>query len=281
MRAPEIMAVNMTVPRPTGPSKALWQYHSRSDQHSKVSCWAVLLDLLRESALLREHVADGKVYFGVNHTMTDFVNRKKKRLDLVVCRNDGAPTGRTFGDLADQFKIFYDGATSMDIVKLPTMYEAPVGAVLVALEAKAAMTAHVKALPRLYDELNSSHQIVHGASNNALSIGMVTVNVADQFISSDLNKQFDPAMRTVISNHKQPDVAQRVVDTVENLPRRTSTSSVGYDGLGIVAINCRNDNATPVTVHTATPAPKPGDIFHYETMLRRMANEYDSKFARI
>ena len=39
------------------------------------------------------------------------------------------------------------------------------------------MTAHVKSLPRLYDELNSSHQIVHGASNNALSIGMVTVNV--------------------------------------------------------------------------------------------------------
>ena len=30
-----------------------WQYHSRSDKHSKVACWAVLFDLLQTSALLR------------------------------------------------------------------------------------------------------------------------------------------------------------------------------------------------------------------------------------
>jgi uncharacterized RmlC-like cupin family protein len=46
-----------------------------------------------------------------------------------------------------------------------TVLTAEVGAVLIALEAKACMTAHVKALPRLYDELNSSHQCVHGSSS--------------------------------------------------------------------------------------------------------------------
>ena len=161
------------------------------------------------------------------------------------------------------------------------MMEARVGAVLVALEAKACMTAHVKSLPRLYDELNSSHQIVHGASNKALSIGMVTVNLAEEFISSDLNTHVDPAMRTNISRHSQPRDAERVVSMVEGLPRRTSSSAIGYDGLGIVALDLRNDSTTPVTVCTARPAPSSGDIFHYETMLRRMANEYDSAFHRI
>lgn len=240
-----------------------------------------MFDLLRESALLRHHVETGKVYFGVNHTMTDFVNRKKKKLDLVVCRADGRPTGRSFVDMAQGIGMVMPPEAATELAGLPLLLEAPVGAVLVALEAKAAMTAHVKALPRLYDELNSSHQIVHGASNQALSIGMVTVNVAESFVSSDLNKQHDPRMRTEVTAHRQPDAAVRVVETVENLPRRTGTSAVGYDGLGVVALKLVNDCVTPVTVHTAYPAPQPGDIFHYETMLRRMANEYDSAFRRI
>lgn len=281
MYAPEIMAATMSEPRETGPSRALWQYHSRSDHHSKVSCWAVLFDLLCESALLRDHVAQGKVYFGVNHTMTDWVNRKKKRLDLVVCRADGPPTGGDFLDLGRALQLYMPDEAMRDLEHVPVMFEAPVGAVLVALEAKAAMTAHVKALPRLFDELNSSHQIVHGASNSALSIGMVTVNVAHEFVSSDLNREPDPRMRTRVSTHRQPDAAVRVLEMVDNLPRRTGDSAVGYDGLGVVALELVNDCATPVTVHHGYPAPRPGELFHYETMLRRMANEYDARFYRI
>jgi len=123
--------------------------------------------------------------------------------------------------------------------------------------------------------------IVHGASNNALSIGMVTVNVAEEFISPGFNKQWDPKMRTVISQHKQPAAALKVLDMVDNAPRRTSTSATGYDGLGVVALRLRNDGTTPVEVHTAVPAPRPGEIFHYGSMIRRMANEYDSAFAKI
>lgn len=281
MDAPDIMARSMSVPQETGTTRALWQYHSRSDRHSQVSCWAVLFDLLRESALLRSHVEDDKVFFGVNHSMVDFVHRKKKKLDLVVCRADGAWRGRTFEQLGVDQKVILTRPQHDELQALPSMLEARVGAVLVALEAKACMTAHVKSLPRLYDELNSSHQIVHGASNNALSIGMVTVNMATEFISADLNKYFEPAMRTNVSKHNQPAAAGRAVKMMDDLPRRTSNSAVGYDGLGLVALNVRNDCTTPVTVHTAYPAPKPGDIFHYETMLRRMANEYDSAFSRI
>ncbi|WP_180934029.1 hypothetical protein [Nocardioides ungokensis] len=221
------------------------------------------------------------MFFGVNHPMVDYVHRKKKNLDLVVCRPQTPWRGRNLLQLAAEYKVRLTPAQAAELGKLPVMLEAEVGAVLVALEAKACMTKHSASVPRLYDELNSSHQIVHGASNNALSIGMVTVNVAHEFVSPDRNKFFDPAMRTDISKHGQPRAAESIVNMVGDLPRRTSTSAVGYDGLGIVALDVRNDNVASVTVHTAHPAPKPGDIFHYETMLRRMANEYDSAFSRI
>lgn len=51
----------------------------------------------------------------------------------------------------------FNAAQATKLGSLPELPRAPVGAVLMALEAKAAMTEHVKALPRLYDELNSSH----------------------------------------------------------------------------------------------------------------------------
>ena len=90
MDALDILVRTLSTPAPMGPSRTLWQYHSRSDRHSKIACWGVLFDLLQTSGLLRSHVADGKVVFGVNHVMRDFVNNKKKALDLVLCRPGNA-----------------------------------------------------------------------------------------------------------------------------------------------------------------------------------------------
>lgn len=50
------------------------------------------------------------------------------------------------------------------LAALPTIREDAVGAVVGAVEATAAMTTHVKDLPRLFDELNSSQLTTHGAS---------------------------------------------------------------------------------------------------------------------
>src|ERR1700760_3508847 len=86
MDGPDILVRSMTAARIPDRFGNQWQYHSRSDHHSKVVCWAAMFDLLNTSALLRAHVTDGKVIFGVNHTMRDFKTRRKKDLDLVIAR---------------------------------------------------------------------------------------------------------------------------------------------------------------------------------------------------
>lgn len=146
MDAPDILVRTLSTPVPMGLSKTPWQYHSRSDRHSKVACWGILFDLLQTSGLLRAHVTDRKVFFGVNHTMRDFVHNKEKKLDLVLCRPESssiANPGRrpvTLQSLADRWQIKLTPLQQATLTALPAINQAPVGAVLAALEAKATMT---------------------------------------------------------------------------------------------------------------------------------------------
>jgi hypothetical protein len=245
-----------------------------------------MFDMLLTSSVLRDQVAAGTVTFGVNHSITNHENGNKKKLDLVICRpatpdpTKKAKKPHTFTDLRDHLQIVLSAEEEAALTKLPELHETPVGAVLIALEAKATMTAHIKAKPRLYDELSSSHQIVHAASSQALSIALCMVNMAERFISPDMNKQPDPALRTIISEHKQPHWANEVVAKVRSLPRRSGAKGVGFDGVGIIVISGANDG-TPWHLVNTPPAPPYGDVCHYDSMLTRMANEYDATFARI
>jgi hypothetical protein len=138
------------------------------------------------------------------------------------------------------------------------------------------MTAHQRALPRLYDELNSSHLTVHGASEQAIAVGFAMVNIASRYLSPDLNKRnrdTDPEW----SSHAQPRSAQLAVDKVRQLPRRAKVDDIGYDAFSIVVVDMVNDGS-PVSVTNASPAPQIGDIHHFDTMIARLAAIYATRF---
>lgn len=256
-----------------------WQYLSRSDHHSKVACWGIVFDLLRTSPLLRRHVEAGTVYFGINHEMRDFVHDRKKNLDLVLCTAsspDGSSPLQTLDWMAREYGIDLTATERAELAALPALRRAPVGSVLMALEAKACMTAHQRALPRLYDELNSSHLTVHGATDQAIAAGFVMVNIAERYLSPDLNKKnrpIDPAWST----HQQPRDAGLAVAKVRQLPRRSKPGETGYDALAIVVVDCVNDGS-PVDLVKTPPAPQPGDIYHYASMVNRIALTYATRF---
>lgn len=267
MEGPDILAQTLTKPRKG------WQYHSRGTRHSITACWGVLLDLLTASPLLQDHVIRKKVVFGLDHEMRDYPNNRKKKLDLVIARpEDGhRQTRPTFRDLPGRHSMQLTQQQKQHLASLPNPQKGRVGAVLLALEAKAMFTAFGKSLPRFYDELNSSHLVIHGASNNALAVGLAIINTADQFISpvSNPNKQY--------SQHNQPKDALSAITKVGQLPRRVATGSPGYEGLGIILVNCANDGR-PVTV--ATRPAVPGN-YRYRSMVTRIATEYDVRFQHI
>lgn len=106
------------------------------------------------------------------------------------------------------------------------------------------MTAFSKSYSRLYDELNSSHAVIHGASNRALAVGLALLNVADGFVSPVGER----------NRHNQPRDALGAIETVEQLRRRSGDEEVSYDGLGIILLDIVNDGA-PVTLPTSPGVP--------------------------
>jgi hypothetical protein len=240
-----------------------------------------VFDLLLTSQLLRRHVQEGRVGFGINHQMRDFVHDRKKNLDMVLCTpaSDGRRPPGDFAGLVAEYEIDLTADEQIKLAALPTLSKTPVGSVLMALEAKAAMTAHQRALPRLYDELNSSHLTVHGATEQAIAAGFVMVNIAERYLSPDLNKKHratDPDWST----HRQPRDAQLVVDKVRQLPRRARVGDTGYDALAIVVVEAANDGGVFRLVGSP-PAPQAGDIYDYASMIDRTAHIYATRFQHL
>ena len=249
MNGLDILARSISVPT-TGPPRGKrfqhgnsWQYHPRSDRHSKIGCWAITFDLLQESPLLRNHVFTGKVAIGINHPMRDFSQNRVKNLDLVFCRasiSSSVPV-RNFATLTHQYTIVLSDAEQNILSNLPEVPIATPATVLVALEAKACMTEFVKARPRLYDELNSSHLTIHGDTNSAIAAGFAMINLSDTFVSPIRNPWSLSEHPATVSRHNQPREAQSVVQKILELPRRSGTGANGFDAIGIAVVNCAND----------------------------------------
>jgi hypothetical protein len=285
MYGQQILVDTLTQPVAMGKTGDAWQYHSRSDRHSKASCWGLLFDLLLACPVLQGHVKAGKVCFGINHEIRDFKQNRRKNLDLVICTPQRASTGgkaRTLEELADQYGIVLSPAARKALKSAPSIHEAPVGDVLVALEAKACMTAHSKARPRLYDELNSSHQTVHGSSSEALAAGLVVINFAEHFASPGRAGYCPKCGHRVspVNPHKQPSDGVGVMDKVMQLPRRTKADEDGFDALAILAIDCKNDGS-PVTLMPTPPAPSASDIFNYGQCVSRLSQLFATRFAHL
>ncbi|WP_057919290.1 hypothetical protein [Lysobacter antibioticus] len=282
MHGLEIMARSMSATAIPDKFGNNWQYHSQSDRHSKIACWALMFDLLNHCPLLRRHVQDSKIGFGINHGMRDFQTTRTKVLDLVIGtpRKAGAvayPT-RTFNDLAESCGIILSPDEQGLLASLPGVPVVPVGNVSVALEAKATMTAHVKALPRLHDELDSSHQTIHGDTDAAIAAALITINASSHFLSTSNNKHLVTPESMVWNKEPQPKAAERTVAKMREIRRRSAPGTQGFDAMGIVLIDFKNDGS-PCHISTEPPAPTTSDGDHYANMIGRISTLYASRFA--
>ena len=185
----------------------------------------------------------------------------------------------TFADYGAQCGVQLDARESAALATLPALRRAAVSNVLMALEAKACMTEHIKALPRLHDELASSHQTIHGDTSGAIAAGFVMINCAESFVSPDRNRKRVRGGKFVVNEHRQPTVADKTLTAVMKLPRRSDEHGNGFDALGITMLSCRNDGS-PVAIDEVANAKVP-DIVRYDSLVRRLAHLYGTKFGSI
>lgn len=287
MLGPGIVARSMSVATRGSPGGKpfqygnAWQYHPRSDRHSKIACWALMFDLLRSCESLRDHVASGRVAVGINHQMTDFARNRTKNLDLVLARGSRRPgSGRTFANLVVPYAIRLEADELAELAKLPDAPLAEPATVLMALEAKACMTEFGKARPGLYDELNSSHATIHGDTDGAIAAGFALLNTAESFVSPLRNPWHIGDQEARVSVHKQPGSAISVAEKLTELPRRSRPGDEGFDAFAILAVDCKNDGS-PVTLSPKASGSIYPQIYDYAATVDRLAHLYATRFSSI
>jgi hypothetical protein len=224
----------------------VYRYHPRSDAHSVALCKLVLRDLVEACPLLREHALANKVVYGINARHT-FPNGKRKTRDLAIGTAAGMQESERFA-----------GAIHLGQAER----------VLIACEAKTCMTEHATSQPRIFDELSSSHEIVHQGDRRAIAAGITVVNIAPTFLSPLRQK----SRKKFISVHKQPHAAERMVNHLRGLPIRDDVDGAGFDAYATIVVD--SDNQGPARLWTGAPAPQPGARDNYGVFVERIARAY-------
>ncbi len=275
MIGPTILARSMSIATRRGSDERAWQYHSRSDKHSKLACWTLLLDLLSECDVLRAAAAAGRIGFAINYLMVGPIN---KTLDLVVTLNPKHKLGtkrRTFVDLMMEYGVELSEDERVVLAALPELYEdvaRNASEVAIALEAKACMTEHVKSLPRLHAEIVATGLLAKQAASHCILGAYALVNSSPTFIS--------PGAKGV-NQHRPEDFASKVVGMLQSaIPMIGPTANLGFgfDALGVTVIECRNDGSPVSVVENRAPAPPIDSHVHYEHMIRKLCSAFRSRF---
>lgn len=273
MRGPAILARTISAATTRGRGTRAWQYHSRSDRHSKVACWTLLFDVLLECDVVRSAAAQGRIGFGINHVVVGPIN---KTLDLVVTLispSRPARGRRSFAELVASYGIALDEEDQSALQTLPALEEDrpdDVSEVAVALEAKACMTEHTKSLPRLHAEILATGYLAKKAVPRCITVSYSLVNAAPFFVT--------PSTGGKTNRHTQPSDALRVVQMLGRaVPQASDVRDFGYDVVGVTVLDCRNDGSA-VRILDEPPAPQRSDHIHYERMIRSLCSEYRSRF---
>lgn len=214
-----------------------YNYHPRSDAHSKALAEFIWADLIAASSEMNDDYLSDRITYEVNYKYTWPESKKGKTIDLAILRQNLSSNGL----------------------------------VLISCELKAVMTEHRKSEPRVFDELSSSHEIVHAGDPEALALGVTTVNIASTFVSPLRQRQKSPEP-LIVTTHRQPDAAASMVSHLRGLPQRAGTSGVGFDAYCTFVVDC--DNQGEARLWTQPPAPQTGDRDHYSTFLKRVTETY-------
>jgi hypothetical protein len=230
-----------------------YRYHPRSDAHSVALCRFIADDLVRMSPALSHALATSLVACGINVPFAGKDGRLKT-LDLAFGEDSlGLPAALDLADLV----------TAKSLLK-----------VILSCEAKSVMTEHSKSQPRVYDELSSSHEIIHQADATALAAGVVIVNISGEFVSP--TRQY-PGQPVSVTQHRQPRAAANMIAHLRGLPIRPTAETVGFDAFAIIVVEC--DNVGPARLWTDSPAPQPGEPDHYASFVSRLSLALEIRLA--
>lgn len=224
-------------------------YHPRSDKHSNCLSCCLVADLLAHCPAVRRHAAEGELVFDLNFTL--HTGTAEWNVDLVL--GEPAPAERC---------VIPDGE----------MRRATPSTVRVAVEHKAVMTEHHKAVKNRKRDFEAHHDRVHRYSTSAIAGGILIVNGASAFRSP---------LRSEVTEHRAPvELVAHCVDQMRAVSERQGDAGNGMDVKSVIVVDMDNQELSSTRFVTAGAAPKIGDPLHYDAFVQRLCRLYTERFAR-
>lgn len=222
-------------------------YHSRSNKHSNLFCECMVGDLLRNCPKMRARAAEGRVVYDLNFTI--LTGTSEWNVDLVL----GEPPLDTSPPDPPQ----------------PIICTAP-STVQIAIEVKAVMTAHRKAIKNRKRDLEAHHDHVHRYSARAIAGGVLLINGADTFKSP---------LRSGPTEHRAPEqLVKHCLEQMRAVATRSSPEGTGLDAKAAVVLSMDNVHLADTRYVTTSPAPAVGDPMHYDAFIQGICNAYSERF---
>jgi hypothetical protein len=224
-------------------------YHSRSDKHSKALGEAVVEALMAECPALADAARAGRVVFQHNHNVT--YAHSTWNTDLAI----GPPP------------------PGLDLGPRPAvagMKQATPATVRIAVEAKAVMTEHRKAIKNRKRDLEAHHQHVHDYDPSAIAAGIVALNASTTFQSP---------LRAGLSSHGNVGaVITHCLNEVSSITMAHGTSAVGLDAKCALVLVMDNVEHAATCWLERPPAPPVGSPVHWDAFIQRLCQLYTTRF---
>lgn len=226
-------------------------YHPRSDRHSNALAEAIVDDLLRICEPLGTLARSGNLVYDINFDLR--FGTSTWNVDLVL-GTAAVPAPPANGRIT----------------------KSPPASVRIAIEIKSVMTEHRKAVKNRKRDFEAHHEHVHNYDPRAVAAGVMVINAAETFRSPlrpAPTTHGDRARMAVL-------VVGHCLSEMRNVTTSGGVSNYGMDAKAAIVVEMDNMGGT-VRYVTATPAPQSGDPLHYDSFLRRLCDEYTTRFGSL
>lgn len=222
-------------------------YHPRSDKHSNVLANAIVDDLLAACPPLAARAAAGTIVYDLNFDL--IFATATWNVDLVL----GAPPP----------------GSPAPPPGTPICRAAP-STVEIAVELKAIMTEHHKAVKNRKRDLEAHHTHVHNYAANAVAGGVFVINAAPKFRSP---------LRNDVSHHRNPNaLVEHCLNELRAVTTRAGHAGSGIEAKTAIVVTANNIDLQAADFVTGSPAPKVGDPLHYDAFIQRICAEHSARF---
>ena len=229
-------------------------YHPRSNKHSNALGEAIVADLVSTCEPLAERAKKGEVVCQLNFDLTFATSTWN--VDVVIGQSVPG-TEPPEGDL---------------ISPAPPIRKADPSTVQIAIELKAVMTEHRKAVKNRKRDLEAHHEHVHNYSDQAIAGGVLLINISEQF-NSPTRDEGD------ITTHRDPKAkVEHCLDELRAVAVRGGPSGNGLEAKTGIVVEMDNMNYAKTRFYEKPPAPKVGDPMQYDAFIQRLCSDYVARF---